>query len=144
MLTVVFQATFADSTLVNTIADKSQTPLLLWAVPEHPEGGRLKLNSFCGINLAAHSLTLRDYPFDYLYAAPADPHVLLALKKCHGAAKAFNGLRRARLGVIGEHPPGMDSCHLDVEEIESKLGVNVLRLDLEDVFPRSERPARRK
>ncbi len=54
---VLFQATFADSTMAVKLAEASSAPLLLWAVPEPHTGGRLRLNSFCGINLAAHAYT---------------------------------------------------------------------------------------
>ena len=55
-LLVVLQATFADSTMVMALAEVVEAPLLLWAVPEERSGGRLRLNSFCGINLGAHAL----------------------------------------------------------------------------------------
>ena len=56
-LLLIFQATFADSTMISAIAERIDAPLLLWAVPEEHSGGRLRLNSLCGINLAAHALT---------------------------------------------------------------------------------------
>ena len=55
-LLIVLQATFADSTMVMNLARMVDAPLLLWAVPEARSGGRLRLNSFCGVNLAAHAL----------------------------------------------------------------------------------------
>ena len=58
-LLLVFQATFADSTMVVALAEAIDAPLLLWAVPEARTGGRLRLNSLCGINLGAHSLAPR-------------------------------------------------------------------------------------
>ena len=58
-LLVILQATFADATMVVSLAENLAAPLFLWAVPEAPTGGRLRLNSFCGINLAGHSLSLR-------------------------------------------------------------------------------------
>ena len=59
-LLIIFQATFADRTMTvkiaTALADDHPVPLLLWAVPDAREGGRLRLNSLCGINLAAHAL----------------------------------------------------------------------------------------
>ncbi len=71
-LALVFQATFADSSMVSAIADALDAPIFLWAVPEAWTGGRLRLNSLCGTNLAGHALTLRGRKFDYAYAQPGD------------------------------------------------------------------------
>ncbi|MGD8864203.1 MAG: L-fucose/L-arabinose isomerase family protein [Anaerolineales bacterium] len=134
---VVLQTTFADSTLVNLIADKLTVPLLLWGFPEAPTGERLRLNSFCGINLAAHSLTLRGHPYSHLYALPDDPEVPSQIAAFSSAARAYSHLRQARLGVLGEHPPGMDSCHLDTTALEGQLGVEVETLDLKKTLQAS-------
>jgi L-fucose isomerase-like protein len=133
-VTIILQATFADSTLVNLIADKLALPLLLWGFPEPPTGERLRLNSFCGINLAAHSLTLRQHPYSYLYAMPDDPEISSKIATFSSAVRAYARLQRARLGVLGEHPPGMDSCHLDIKALEGQLGVHVKTLDLQETL----------
>ena len=44
----------------------------MWALPEAQVGGRLRINSFCGINLAAHGLRRAGIRYDYIYAAPDD------------------------------------------------------------------------
>ena len=41
-LLLVFQATFADSTMVTALTDGIDAPILLWAVPEARTGGRLR------------------------------------------------------------------------------------------------------
>ena len=75
-LLLVFQATFADSTMVMSLAEAVDAPLVLWAVPEERSGGRLRLNSFCGINLGAHALRRGGHDYDYVYATPQDPAAL--------------------------------------------------------------------
>ena len=59
---VIVQATFADATLTAAVADANAAPVLLWAIPELRTGGRLRLNSFCGINLAGYRLTREGAP----------------------------------------------------------------------------------
>jgi hypothetical protein len=54
-LLVIFQATFADSSMVMELSQAIDAPLFLWAVTEPHTGGRLRLNSMCGINLAGHA-----------------------------------------------------------------------------------------
>ncbi len=138
-LLLVFQATFADSTLVTSLveglrAGGSTPPVFLWAVPEAPTGGRLRLNSLCGINLAGHALSQRGEKYEYAYAAPNDPNVLQQVKALAGAGMLRRRLAQARLGVVGEHPAGMDSCHLDEAQLGNALGLQVQRLPLEQVF----------
>jgi L-fucose isomerase-like protein len=138
-LLLVFQATFADSTLVVALvegvkASGTMPPAFLWAVPEAPTGGRLRLNSLCGINLAGHALSQRGHSYEYAYALPGDPAVLAQVKALAGAGMLRRRLAQATFGVVGEHPAGMDSCHLDESQLGELLGIQVQRLPLEQVF----------
>lgn len=138
-LLLVFQATFADSTLVTSLVNGLQSgginPLVfLWAVPEAPTGGRLRLNSLCGINLAGHALSQRGQNYEYAYALPDDAAVLAQIKALAAAGMLRRRLAQATLGVVGEHPAGMDSCHLDEAQLRERLGIQVERLPLEQVF----------
>ena len=134
---LVFQATFADTTLVASLGEATDAPIFLWAVPEPWTGSRLRLNSLCGINLAAHALMLRDYKFEYGYGAPNDPEILQKLTRTAELGALLRKLRSARMGVVGEHPPGMDSCHLDQEQLQKVFGINVTQIDLPSVFARA-------
>jgi len=136
-LVLIFQATFADSTLVAALTEQVEAPVFLWAVPEPWTGERLRLNSLCGINLAGHALTLRKRPYAYAYALPQDPAVLQKITALAAAGALRRRLRSARLGVVGEHPPGMDSCHLDEAELRQTFGVQVQRIALAEVFARA-------
>lgn len=136
-LLLIFQATFADSTMVTTLAEAIDAPIFLWAVPEEMTGGRLRLNSLCGINLAGHALTLRKRKYDYAYAAPDDSFTIDRLKIIATAGCLRRRLRSARLGVVGEHPGGMDTCHLDEPRLKEIFGITVQRLELDSVFLRA-------
>jgi L-fucose isomerase-like protein len=138
-LLLVFQATFADSTLVTALVEGFNTnlatsPVFLWAVPEPRTGGRLRLNSLCGINLAGHALTQRHHDYEYAYAAPGDPDVLKKITSLAAAGMLRRCLAEARLGVIGSHPAGMDSCHLDEGQLYETLGIHVRSLPLDEIF----------
>lgn len=136
-LLLILQATFADSTMVTEIARSSSLPVLLWAVPEPHTGGRLRLNSFCGINLAGHALTLQKRTFDYVYASPDDPSALEKTLALARAGAVYNRLKQARLGVIGDHPAGMDTCHLDTEALKRLFGIAAETIPLAEVFTRA-------
>ena len=133
-LLLVFQSTFADSTMVMSLAEAVDAPILLWAVPEKPAGGRLRLNSLCGINLAAHALTREGYRYQYIYAPPGDA---TALQQVHSLAQAGHVrrfLHKARVGVVGEGPAGLDSCRYDKLALERRFGLELVQVDLAEIL----------
>ena len=138
-LLVILQATFADATMVVELSDHLHVPLFLWAIPEAPSGGRLRLNSFCGINLAGHSLSLRKRKYSYTYAAPDDPHVLERIQSLAAAGNVYRRLRTARLGVVGHNPDGFEPCRLDLPTLERRFGLQVEQFPLGDLFERARK-----
>jgi L-fucose isomerase-like protein len=136
-LLLIFQATFADSTMATALTENAAAPVFLWAVPEPWSGERLRLNSLCGINLAGHALTLRQRKYAYAYGLPDDPAVLQKIRSLAAAGALQRRMKTARLGVVGEHPPGMDSCHLDEAALAQVFGVQVQRIELSEVFARA-------
>ncbi len=136
---LVFQATFADSTLVTALAAACDTPLLLWAVPEPWSGGRLRLNSLCGVTLAGHALALRGRQYEWVCASPNDAGALRQARALAKAGALRRGLQGACLGVVGEHPDGLDTCRLDESALLAQFGVRVRRIGLDEVFARARR-----
>ena len=137
-LVVVLQATFADSTMVTVLAEAIDAPLLLWALPEPQVGGRLRLNSLCGVNLAAFALKRRGKVYDYVYAAPGDDAVQATIMSMAGAGRALRALRGARIGVIGQHPDGFEPCAYDADRLRAALGVEVMPYDLDSIFGQAD------
>ncbi|MBZ0296910.1 MAG: L-fucose/L-arabinose isomerase family protein [Anaerolineae bacterium] len=133
-LLVILQATFADSSMVMEIARAVDVPLLLWAIPEPRVGGRLRLNSLCGINLAGHALTRGGLTYEYLYAEPNDFVGLEKVRMLAQAGRVRRRLRETRVGRIGEHPAGFDTCAVDVVGLQEATGVEVVQLELASVF----------
>jgi L-fucose isomerase-like protein len=133
-LLLAFQASFADSSVVVNLAKAVDAPLFLWAVPEERTGGRLRLNSFCGINLAGHGLTRAGLKYEWVYAQPNDPAALQSLLTLARAGRVKRLLRSARIGRIGDHPVGFDPCSYDAAAIAARLGSQVVRKELAEVF----------
>lgn len=131
---LVFQATFADSTMLMRLAQATDAPVILWAVPEARTGGRLRLNSLCGINLGAHALTRAGLRYDTIYAAPDDPAALDKVKAIARAGYVGRRLRGARIGRIGEHPSGFETCALDRGALRRRFGVEIVQYDLNHNF----------
>jgi L-fucose isomerase-like protein len=163
---LLLQVTFTDASMTVEVAHAVTAPLALWAFPEPRAGGRLRLNSFCGLNLALHALGRAGKQATYLYSAPDAANIasgLVALlsgapRTPPGAAdhappstaevaraekvvKALNGMH---IGLVGERPAGFDTCRFEDRAIADLAGVGVLRIGLDDVFARakSANPAR--
>ncbi len=150
---LILQVTFTDTSMTVAAASEFEQPLSIWAVPEPRQGGRLRLNAFCGLNLASHALGLNNRNFSWLYANPSDdlgndlenmfsgkrqagklqtkPSAQFMTPIGQGIADAVKGLRIAR---IGEHPVGFDTCAYSSDKISELSGVKVDALELDDLF----------
>ncbi len=139
-LLVVVQSTFADTSMITTLVDAidPSVPLLLWALPEPQAGERLRLNSLCGINLAGFALKQKGRRFIYVLAEPEDES---AHRKAINAARAgqvVRLLKQARVGVVGQHPPGFEPCAYNGKWLSDHLGVEVKSYDLQEMLARAD------
>ena len=133
-LLVVIQSTFADSTMILALMEKIDLPLLMWAIPEETVGGRLRLNSFCGINLAAHGLKRAGKDIEYVYAEAGNVAALAKLEAIALAAKARQALTHTRIGRVGDHPAGFETCAYDADQIQDLFGLEVVKFELNEIF----------
>lgn len=133
-LLLVFQATFADSTMVANLTARVDAPLLLWAVPEPLTGERLRLNSLCGINLGAFALKRRGVIYEYIYTSPDNTSAMEKVQNLAQAGRLRRLLRGARIGRVGENPDGFEPCALDASTLKARLGVEIVQLTLNEVF----------
>lgn len=129
-LLLLLQVTFTDAAMTLEIARQTDAPLLLRSFPEPRSGGRLRLNSFCGINLAAHSLSRAGLHYEYLHGAPDDRRTTEQLLTLARAAAVKNSLSKAKIGVIGQHPEGFDACMFSHQECKELFGVTIEEHDL--------------
>ncbi len=160
---VIVQATFADATLAAAIADANPAPILLWAIPESRTGGRLRLNSFCGINLAGYRLTREGRRYRFLYRDPRDatatesiaavldaplpeiprvetpPSITLATADATAAASTVRErLAVSTVGIVGERPEGFEPCDYDAAVLAETAGVTAETATLPDLFARAK------
>lgn len=132
-LIIIFQATFADSTMVQAIAE--QVPdvfLFLWGVPEPHTGERLRLNSLCGINLGAHALTRKKIPYAYLYVDPTEQGAIEKIQTYARAGKIKRTLQNTRLGRVGENPTGFETCIPNYDLMKTVFGTEIVQFELQD------------
>jgi len=136
-LLLVMQVTFSDATMTVKLADSIDAPVLLWSFPEPRSGGRLRLNSVCGVNLAAHALARAGKTFSFLHRDADEKVSLQILLDTAKAGYVKRKLAEARIGIIGQHPDGFDTCTYDTEML-SRFGLSVDFIELQELFKRAE------
>jgi hypothetical protein len=153
---LVLQVTFTDASMTVEIANSFDLPLAIWAIPEPRIGGRLRLNSLCGLNLASHALGLNGRKYGTLYADPLSPGIGEALAGLlrggriatpepvkaarpggNGGSAAVAAVRGARIARIGRHPDGFDTCAYDKGKLAALADVSVDELELSALFDRA-------
>ena len=120
---LLLQVTFTDSSVCAEIAKSLDVPLALWTFPEERTGGRLRLNSFCGVNLASHTLSRMQKTLDNVHGAPDSADSLQKIEQLARAAAVVKRLARSKILVVGEHPVGFDACNYDVQLLKSRFGI---------------------
>lgn len=127
---LLLQVTFTDASMTLEIAQEISHPLVMWSFPEPRTGGRLRLNSFCGINLAAHALSRNGLTYHYIHGSPDNEKTLDRLTAIARASAVKQSLNQVRIGVIGNHPDGFDACIFSHEELRHLFGIRVEEHDL--------------
>lgn len=135
-LIILLYCSFADSDLAKQIVTNIAGTVLLWAVPEVPGGGRLRLNSLCGINLTGHSLHRNGYTYDYLYTLPEDSEAIEKIKVLANAGYTIRTLKGTKIGKFGHHPNGFDSCIPNQTGLEKIFGLEMVQIELDTLFNR--------
>lgn len=159
---VLVHATFSDASVAVAVADANPAPLLLWAIPEERTGGRLRLNSLCGMNLAGYRLTREGRCARYLYRHPGDaatteavaalleapmppsptvtapPPLEASSDAAAAAADVRARLRHATVGIVGERPVGFEPCDYDADLLAETTGVTAEATTLRELFARAE------
>ena len=123
-LLLILQVTFTDSSVCAAIAKSLDVPLVLWTFSETRTGGRLRLNSFCGVNLASHTLTRLGKSLDNVHGAPDSVVCLERILELARAAAVVSKLSEAKILVVGDHPVGFDACNFERHELKSRFGVD--------------------
>nr|WP_319486403.1 L-fucose/L-arabinose isomerase family protein [uncultured Cohaesibacter sp.] len=122
---LLLQVTFTDATMTVELGKQIDAPLVMWSFPEARTGGRLRLNSFCGVNLASHALSRNDLAIDYIHDNPDSLAAQEQLMVLARAGAVVSDLKGARIKLVGHHPDGFDACNFKADQLKAAFGVEV-------------------
>ena len=126
---VCISGTFHLGHLVLELHKACKVPLLLWGLDELPyNGGKIRLNSVCGVNLDASNL----------YKAGVDQYRAIVGPSIDeqwvDAIRVIVALRDAHLGILGYRAHGFFNLSLDDPSLYAATGILVDHYELSDVF----------
>jgi L-fucose isomerase-like protein len=126
---IVVSATFHLGQLSLIINNRLHKPLLLWGFNELPyDGGKIRLNAVCGVNLDASNLYKGGNDSFIIHVGDeVDEDWLKAIKM-----KA--ALENTSIGLVGYHAQGFYNVGVDELHIYQQLGILVNHYELTDLF----------
>ena len=151
----LFQTTFTDAKFILNFAQDVKKPICIVSFPEPRTGGRLRLNSICGLNLGMHSLIKNNISPEFIimeedskanklsfsqFIESNNNSVKTLWKKAttdRNQSNFTDTVDRQKIGVIGTRPEGFYTCDYDSVEVKDKLNVSLIDIDLDDLFEES-------
>ena len=157
-LHILFMASFSDASPAVELLGKVKGPVLGWSMREPGAvGERLKLNSMCGVNLAAHALMNVGQSIRHVHGNADEPAVRRAITEAlagilptaHAPAEitgefapsenvdaAFAWLKGKKIGAVGDAPNGFTPCLFDAPQLHKLFGLDVRQITIDEVFGR--------
>ncbi len=125
----IISGTFHLGHLALEIKNVCDKPLFLWGLNELPyNGGKIRLNSVCGVNLNASNLTKSGYTdFTYAVGDKIDENWVDAIRM-------IKALKTAKVGIIGYRADGFFNVGVDELALFKQFGCLVDHYELDDVF----------
>ena len=155
---IVIQSTFTDAKFISSFVKKFKKPILFISFKEKRTGGRLRLNSLCGVNLGLHSLIKNKFYSNFVIYSNDEKsfskEVLKIIKnKNHFTKKKYLKstviskksnkklieFKKPNLGLIGERPEGFDTCDFNTKELKKKFNAKITKINLPRLFDISSR-----
>ena len=157
-LHILFMASFSDASPAVELLGKVKGPILGWSMREPGSvGERLKLNSMCGVNLAAHALMNVGQSIRHIHGNADEPDVRSAIKAALAGElptahapkivsgefatdavvdAAFAWLKGKKIGAVGDAPNGFTPCVFDGPQLRELFGLDVRQITIDDAFGR--------
>ena len=126
---VCISGTFALGHLILELNKKIEKPILLWGLEELPyNGGKIRLNSVCGINLNSSNLYkvgVKNY--HVVIGNEIDADWLDAIR----ILKAFSS---SHIGIVGYRAKGFFNLDVDELDLYKEVGILIDHYELNEIF----------
>lgn len=125
---VCISGTFHLGHLVLELKRENPVPILLWGLPELPyNGGKIRLNSVCGLNLNASNLYKSG--IDDYYASVSDK----IDEDWIDAVRIVRALKNAHIGITGFRADGFFNVGVQDNQVYGSFGALVDHYELSDI-----------
>lgn len=126
---IIVSATFHLGHLALILNETVRRPLLLWGFDELPyDGGKIRLNAVCGVNLNASNL----------FKSGLDNYIVHVGNSIDEdwvkAIKMMVAIHEAKVGLVGYHADGFFNVGVEPLHLYKELGVLVKHYELNDLF----------
>ena len=133
---VLVSATFHLGQLALIINHAVNKPILLWGFNELPyDGGKIRLNAVCGVNLDASNLYKSGSDSYCIHVGDGIDHDWVS------AIKMKVAMQTSRIGIVGYRAQGFYNVGIDEMKLYSNLGVLIEHYELTDLFSPKVRDA---
>ena len=126
---VCISGTFALGHLILELNKILEKPILLWGLNELPyDGGKIRLNSICGINLNASNL---------YKAGVKNYHVVIGDEIDENwldAIRILKVFKNSHIGIIGFRAKGFFNLDVDELDLYKQIGVLIDHFELSEIF----------
>ncbi len=136
---VAISGTFHLGHLILEIDKIVKKPILLWGIPELPyNGGKIRLNSICGLNLDASNLYKSGVDASNLYKSGVkNYHTIIGEnidKDWIDAVRIISAFKEAHLGIAGFRAEGFFNLSFNDLSLYRELGILLDHYELQDVY----------
>jgi L-fucose isomerase-like protein len=126
---VCISGTFALGHLILELNKKIKKPILLWGLEELPyNGGKIRLNSVCGINLNSSNL---------YKAGVKNYHVNIGNKidtDWIDAIRILKAFSSSHIGIVGYRAKGFFNLDVDELDLYKEVGILIDHYELNEIF----------
>ncbi|MFA6866204.1 MAG: fucose isomerase [Clostridia bacterium] len=125
----IISGTFHLGHLLLEIKKYCDKPMLLWGLPELPyNGGKIRLNSVCGVNLNASNLVKSGiHDFTYIVNNKIDENWVSAIRM-------IKALKDTHIGIVGYRAQGFFNVGIDELALYKKFGAIVDHYELDSLW----------
>ncbi len=125
---VCISGTFHLGHLVLQLQNAVKAPILLWGLPELPyNGGKIRLNSVCGVNLNASNL----------YKSGVDNYTVIVQDKIDqdwvDAIRVIKAMKSAKIGIVGYRADGFFNVGVQDNLLFGQTGALVDHYELSEL-----------